>query len=62
MYREEFEHYDVIIYEKTIFNQWHYLMTKEFLDIKSAIDCAKLEEEIGNRVRIKKVSKILDWE
>lgn len=62
MYREEFEHYDVIIYEKTILNQWHYLMTKEFLDIESAIDCAKLEEEIGNRVKIKKVSKILDWE
>lgn len=62
MYDELFERYDVVIYEKTIFNQWHYLMTKEFFDIESAIDYGKKEKEKGNRVKIKKVSKILNWD
>ena len=62
MYDKKIERYDVIIYEKTICNQWHYLMTKEFLDIESAIDYGRKEKEKGNRVKIKEVLKILNWE
>ena len=62
MYDKKIERYDVIIYEKTIFNQWHYLMTKEFLDIVNAIDYGRKERGKGNRVRIKEVFKILNWE
>lgn len=61
MYDKKFERYDVVIYEKTIFNQWHYLMTKEFLDIESAIDYGRKEREKGNRAEIKEVFKILNW-
>ena len=61
MYDKKIERYDVIIYEKTIFNQWHYLMKKEFLDIESAIDYGRKEREKGNRVEIKEVFKILNW-
>lgn len=59
---KKFERYDVVIYEKTILNQWHYLMTKEFFDIESAIDYGKKEKTKGNRVKIKEVSKILNWD
>lgn len=62
MYDKKIERYDVIIYEKTIFNQWHYLMAKEFLDIESAIDYGRKEKEKGNRVKIKEVLKILNWD
>lgn len=37
-------------------------MTKEFLDIESAIDHGRKEKEKGNRVKIKEVLKILNWE
>ena len=36
-------------------------MTKEFLDIESAIDYGRKEREKGNRAEIKEVFKILNW-
>lgn len=63
MYDKKFERYDVDIFEKTIFsNLWHYVMTKNFLDIESAIAFGKKEIEKGNRVKLKEVTEILNWE
>lgn len=62
MYDKVLEHYDVNIYEKTIFNEYHYIMTKNFPDIESAIDFAKKETTKGNRVKIEEIYRILNWD
>lgn len=60
MYDREISYYNVIIYKKTILNEYHKEETKKFTEIEKRLS---LENEIakGNKVRIEEIANIINW-
>ena len=54
-------YYNVIIYKKTILNEYHKESSKKFSEIEKAIEFGKSEIAKGNKVRIEEIVEILNW-
>ena len=61
MYDRKVSYYNVIIYKKTILNEYHKERTKKFNEIKKAIEFGKSEISKGNKVRIEEIADIVNW-
>ena len=61
MYDKEFNRYNVVVFKKTILNEYHKDKTEEFDSIEKAIEFGKNEIEKGNKIRIEEVSNIINW-
>lgn len=61
MYDRKISCYNVIIYKKTILNEYHKERTKKFNEIKKAIEFGKSEISKGNKVRIEEIADIVNW-
>lgn len=61
MYNREINYYNVIIYKKTILNEYHKEKTKKFTDIEKAVEFGKSEIAKGNKVRIEEIANIVNW-
>ena len=57
----EISYYNVIIYKKTILNEYHKEGSKKFTEIEKAVEFGKSEISKGNRVRIEEIVEILNW-
>ena len=61
MYDREISYYNVIIYKKTILNEYHKEGIKKFNEIEKAIEFGKSEISKGNKVRIEEIADIVNW-
>lgn len=61
MYDRKVSYYNVIIYKKTILNEYHEEKTKKFNEIEKAIEFGKSEISKGNKVRIEEIADIVNW-
>lgn len=61
MFDREISHYNVVIYKKTILNEYHKEKTEKFDSIEKAVEFGKNEIEKGNKVRIEEIANILNW-
>lgn len=61
MYDKEFNRYNVVVFKKTVLNEYHKEKTEKFDSIEKAIKFGKSEIEKGNKVRIEEVSNIINW-
>lgn len=61
MYDREINCYNVIVYKKTILNEYHKDKTEKFYDIEKAVEFGKNEIAKGNKVRIEEIANILNW-
>lgn len=62
MYDIEISYYNVIIYKKTILNEYHKKCLKKFTDIEKAVKFGKSEIAKGNKVLIEEIANIVNWE
>lgn len=61
MYDREISCYNVIVYKKTVFNEYHKEKTEKFHDIEKAVEFGKNEIAKGNKVRIEEIANIINW-
>lgn len=61
MYDRKVSYYNVIIYKKTILNEYHKERTKKFAEIEKAVEFGKSEIAKGNKVRIEEIADIVNW-
>lgn len=61
MYNREISCYNVIIYKKTVLNEYHKEKTEKFDDIEKAVEFGKNEIAKGNKVRIEEIANIINW-
>ena len=61
MYDREISYYNVIIYKKTILNEYHKEGSKKFTEIEKAVEFGKNEIAKGNKVRIEEIANIINW-
>ena len=61
MYDRKVSYYNVIIYKKTILNEYHKEKTKKFNEIEKSIEFGKSEISKGNKVRIEEIADIVNW-
>ena len=61
MYDRKVSYYNVIVYKKTILNEYHKEKTKKFNEIEKAIEFGKSEISKGNKVRIEEIADIVNW-
>ena len=61
MYDRKVSYYNVIIYKKTILNEYHEEKAKKFNEIEKAIEFGKSEISKGNKVRIEEIADIVNW-
>lgn len=61
MYDREISYYNVIIYKKTILNEYHKEDSKKFTEIEKAVEFGKSEIAKGNKVRIEEIANIVNW-
>lgn len=62
MYDKEISYYNVIIYKKTILNEYYKESSKKFTEIEKAIEFGKNEIAKGNKVRIEEIANIINWD
>lgn len=61
MFDREISYYNVIIYKKTILNEYHKEGEKKFTEIEKAVEFGKSEIAKGNKVRIEEIANIVNW-
>ena len=61
MYDREISYYNVIVFKKTILNEYHKDKTEKFDDIEKAVKYGKSEIAKGNKVRIEEIANIVNW-
>ena len=54
-------YYNVIIYKKTILNEYYKEGSKKFTEIEKAVEFGKSEITKGNKVRIEEIADIVNW-
>ena len=61
MYDRKVSYYNVIIYKKTILNEYHKERIIKFSEIEKAVEFGKSEIAKGNKVRIEEIADIANW-
>ena len=61
MYDRKVSYYNVIIYKKTILNEYLKERTKKFTEIEKAVEFGESEIAKGNKVRIEEIAEIINW-
>ena len=61
MYDRKVSYYNVIVYKKTILNEYHKERTKKITEIEKAVEFGKSEIAKGNKVRIEEIADIVNW-
>lgn len=61
MFDREVSYYNVIIYKKTVLNEYYKEGLKKFTEIDKAVEFGKSEIAKGNKVRIEEITNIVNW-
>lgn len=61
MYDRKVSYYNVIVYKKTILNEYRKEGSKKFTEIEKAVAFGKNEIAKGNKVRIEEIADIVNW-